>query len=215
MSLQKLLHERGVALLLALMMVTFILLIAVFVASLSSGQLRLAGSSGDSSRAFAAADAGIEYALRQVSLALPVGQDAATCKCGAAWCPASPPTFSSNAEYCVTADNPSSPRKITAVGRTTDTGIRRSLEIVLPGVLAAVGQLQTICFAGNGSAQSPNSMCITQSYFGGTGLIYTTVSDCIAVAGPTLISGTSQLARSDRTFNTVAGSYYLVQCFKS
>ncbi|MDO8557981.1 MAG: hypothetical protein Q7S09_02175 [bacterium] len=203
--------QRGVALLLALMMTAFIVLLVVFVSSIGSGQLRFAGSSTDSTRAFSAADAGIEYALSRINLGLVVGQDAASCKCGAGWCPSTP--LSSNVQYCVTADNPSRPKKITAIGRTTDTSIRRSIEVVLPA-FGIVNQMATICFDGTGSVESPNSMCAAQTYAGATGVIGVTSTDCTGASGASLISPASTLARSDRTFTTVSTNFYVVQCYK-
>src|SRR3990167_6594742 len=138
------LRQKGMALLLSIMMVTLILLLAVFVSSISTGQIRFTGSSTDSARAFSAADAGIEYAMSRINLGLAVGGSTDPCACGAnpAVCPSA--VLSSNTKYCVTADNPVSPRKITAVGVTTDTSIRRSLEVMVPA-FAAVNTFATIC----------------------------------------------------------------------
>lgn len=204
--------QQGVSLLLALMMVTLIVFLVVFVSAISTGQLRLSGSAVDSSRAFSAADAGIEFALSRINSGLSVGDTVASCGCDSgAWCPST--KFSSNAQYCVIADNPAQPRKITAIGRTTDTNIRRSLEIIVP-VYAAMGTVSTICYDGDGSVQSPNSMCTSQTYNGATGMIGVTASDCMAASGGAIVSMNSSIARSDRTFTTVGSSYYLVQCYK-
>ena len=207
----KLRSQKGVALILALMMVSFMLLLVIFASSIGAGQLFFAGSTTDSSRAFGAADAGIEYALSRINLGLVVGEDAASCKCGAGWCPAT--ALDSKTQYCVTADNSARPRKITAIGRTTDTSIRRSLEVVLP-TFAAVNTFSTICFDGDGSVQSPNTMCASQAYAGGTGMVGISTFDCTAASGGSIINPASTLARSDRTFPTVGTNYYLTQCYK-
>lgn len=205
MEIAKPKKQRGIALLLSLMMVGLVLLLAVFISSLSSGQLRFAGSSADSSRAFSAADAGIEYALSRINLSLPVGADISSCKCGVTWCPAA--ALSSKTQYCVTADNPAQPRKITAIGYTTDTNIRRSLEVMLPA-FAAVGGFATFCTNGV-SSLNLNTFCTTNAYAGATGLIGFGAGSCGTNQFPV-----SALARTDVTLTTASGNYYNVQCYK-
>ena len=203
--------QSGISLLLALMLVSFTILLVVFAVSIGVGQIRFTGSSADSARAFTAADAGIEYALSRVNLGLVVGQDTSSCQCGATWCAASS-GFASNEEYCVTADNPSSPRKITAVGRTSDTKIRRSLEIVLPA-FAAVNTFNTFCASGVISL-TLNTECIARGYAGAAGMMGYNSIGCNNIM-------TAQTGRTvDNTGANVtltgllAGNYYGYQCYK-
>lgn len=203
--------QKGISLILALMMVTLVMFIVSFASSLSVGQLKFTGSSTDSSRAFTAADAGIEYALSRIDMGLAVGDNATSCQCGVTWCPSTP--LESNAQFCVTADNPSSPRRVTAVGRTTDTHIRRSLEILLP-VFAAVDTLQTVCFDGDGSAQSLNTICTNVGYSGATGMVGINTFECTASPAAALNDSPTRIARSDRVFTTGGTNYYSVQCYQ-
>ncbi len=205
MNIEKIKKQRGVALLLSLMMIAFIVLLVVFVSSIGSGQLRFAGSSTDSTRAFSAADAGIEYALSRINLGLTVGQDAASCKCGAAWCPT--PELTSSSVYCITADDTAKPKKITAIGRTTDTSIRRSIEVVLPA-FGAVNGFATFCTSGV-STLNLNTFCTTNVYAGATGIVGFAPGVCGVNQFPV-----SSIARTDIALTTLAGNYYVVQCYK-
>jgi len=203
--------ESGISLLLALMLVSFTILLVVFAASIGAGQIRSTGSSADSARAFTAADTGIEYALSRINLGLAVGQDASSCQCGATWCAASS-GFASNEEYCVTADNPSSPRKITAVGRTTDTKIRRSLEILLPA-FAAVNTFNTFCINGV-TTLNLNAECVNRTYAGATGVMGTSATSCNS-AMSSLVGRTVDNAGVNTTLTGLAsGNFYTYQCYR-
>lgn len=209
------LKQRGIALLLALMMVTFMALLVVFASGISTGQLRLAGSSSDSGRAFGAADAGIEYALSRINLGLAVGQDAATCKCGTTWCPAVASAFTSKAEYCVTADDVLKPKKITAVGRTTDTKIRRSIEVLVP-VFAAVNGFDTFCLTGVAS-QNLNTYCTGKGYAGATGLAGDAGGfGCNSDAAAAIVFRTKDdlIPPGNFIVTLSAAKSYVVQCYK-
>jgi Tfp pilus assembly protein PilX len=215
--------QKGIALMLAIVMVSFVLLVVIFSSAISSGQLKFTSGQNDSTRAFSAADTGIEYALSRINLKLPVGQDASTCGCdalnalGSTWCPSGMP-LSSNAEYCVMVDNPATPRKITAVGRTTDTKIRRSLEVLVPAYAAGGNTFNTFCVAG-GANLVPNTVCTGLGYAGATGLTGTSAGNCAAADYATaqktaLIISTVDNAGANRSFTTLGTNYYAVQCFK-
>jgi len=213
--------SRGVALLLSLMLVTLIVLLVLFVAVITTSQLKLAGSSTDSSRAFAAADAGIEWVLSRINLGLAV--DGSTGRlCGSGWWPASP-GLASRTQYCVTVDNPTKPTRVTAIGRTIDTGIRRSLEVILP-VYAAVNVVKTICWQGSGTTITLDAICQSSGdqgrpYLGSTGVYSAGAnnSNCTTAKpwGPTggteLTIGSSELTPSAAWLSARA---YLVQCYK-
>ena len=203
--------QSGISLLLALMLVSFTILLVVFAASIGAGQIRFTGSSADSTRAFAAADTGIEYALSRINLGLAVGQDAASCQCGATWCAASS-GFTSNEEYCVTADNPSSPRKITAVGRTTDTKIRRSVEILVPA-FAAVNIFNTFCVNGV-ITLTLNAECVARGYAGATGMMGTSTVSCNSVMSASVGRTVDNAGANVTLAGLGAGNYYTYQCYK-
>lgn len=204
-------ESRGVALLLSLLLVTLITMLVLFVAAIATSQVRLAGSSVDSSRAFAAADAGIEYALSRINLQLRVDR-----LCSDGWYPR--PPLSSGTEYCLTVDNAFRPTRVTAVGRTTDTGIRRSLEVILP-VFAAVNGMGAICVAGPrtgtlddfcSAAPGPGSA----NFRGATGLIGIGAGACGSSSADSRLAITFDAGGSGVSYTVGGSAFWIIQCYQ-
>jgi hypothetical protein len=96
------------------------------------------------------------------------------------------------------------------VGRTTDTKIRRSLEVAVPALVqAAVNSFYVICQDGTGANVILNSVCTGGGYLGATGVYgYTAGSLCAAKSG-----GASRVTFTDQGVLLTAGTGYYVQCY--